>query len=75
MNRPEAKQDHGKGRWTRPRQRLGIALLALTTLGGSAAITSCAINPATGARQFTLFSEAQEIEMGREYDPQIVAEK
>jgi predicted Zn-dependent protease len=47
---------------------LGAALLALTTLAG------CAINPATGARQFTLFSEAQEIEMGREYDPQIVAE-
>jgi predicted Zn-dependent protease len=74
MNRPEAKQDNGRGRWARPRQRLGIALLALTTLGGSAAITSCAINPATGTRQFTLFSEAQEIEMGREYDPQIVAE-
>jgi predicted Zn-dependent protease len=51
-----------------------MALVALTTFGGAATITSCAVNPATGARQFTLYSEAQEIAMGREYDPQIVAE-
>lgn len=58
----------------RLRRRLGIGLLALTTLAGPVALTSCAVNPATGSRQFTLYSEAQEIEMGREYDPQIVAE-
>ncbi len=34
----------------------------------------CATNPATGKRQFSLISEAQEIEMGREYDKQIVAQ-
>lgn len=56
------------------RRRIGIGLLALATLAGSTSMTSCAVNPATGARQFTLFSEAQEIEMGREYDPQIVAQ-
>ncbi len=55
------------------RRRLGAALVALA-LGGTAALTGCAVNPATGGRQFTLFSEAQEIEMGRGYDPQIVAE-
>jgi predicted Zn-dependent protease len=58
----------------RMRRRLGVGLLALTTLAGPVALTSCAVNPATGARQFSLFSEAQEIEMGREYDPQIVAQ-
>lgn len=36
-------------------------------------IPSCAVNPATGKRQLTLFSEAQEIEMGRSYDPQVIA--
>ncbi len=34
---------------------------------------SCAINPATGAREFMLVSEGQEIAMGRSADPQIVA--
>lgn len=45
-------------------------VVALATL---AAATACATNPATGAREFMLVSEAQEIAMGREYDPQIVA--
>jgi predicted Zn-dependent protease len=31
------------------------------------------MNPATGRNQIMLISEAQEIQMGREYDPQIVA--
>src|SRR5690554_5844511 len=36
-------------------------------------IPSCAVNPVTGKRQLTLFSEAQEIEMGKSYDPQVIA--
>jgi len=35
---------------------------------------SCAINPVTGKRELALLSESQEISMGREADPQIVAE-
>ena len=35
---------------------------------------SCATNPVTGRREFTLMSEAQEIAIGRESDPQIKAE-
>ncbi len=35
--------------------------------------SSCAVNPVTGKRQIMLMSEQQEIAMGREYDPQIVA--
>lgn len=36
-------------------------------------VASCAINPATGQRQLSLMSEGQEIQMGREADPDIVA--
>ncbi len=36
-------------------------------------IPSCAVNPVTGKKQLMLFSEAQEIQMGKEYDPQVIA--
>ncbi len=36
-------------------------------------LASCAVNPATGQRQLSLMGEAQEIQMGREADPDIVA--
>ena len=36
-------------------------------------LASCAVNPATGQRQLSLMSEGQEIQMGREADPEIVA--
>jgi predicted Zn-dependent protease len=35
---------------------------------------SCAKNPVTGGRQLALISESQEIAMGQESDPQVVAE-
>ena len=38
------------------------------------AAVACATNPVTGRREFTLMSEAQEISIGRESDPQIKAE-
>jgi predicted Zn-dependent protease len=37
------------------------------------ALLACAVNPATGRRQLMLVSEDQEIAMGQESDPQIVA--
>jgi predicted Zn-dependent protease len=52
----------------RPARKLGASLLATTVL-----LAACVRNPATGQRQFSLISEAQEIQMGREYDAQIVA--
>ena len=52
----------------RPPRKLGASLLATTLL-----LAACVRNPATGQRQFSLISEAQEIQMGREYDAQIVA--
>jgi predicted Zn-dependent protease len=38
------------------------------------AIAGCATNPATGEREFSLVSEAQEIQIGRDADPAITAE-
>jgi len=35
--------------------------------------SSCAINPVTGKRQLMLMSEEQEIRLGSEYDPQVMA--
>ena len=43
---------------------LGSTLLASALL----TVTACAVNPATGQRQFMLISESEEIAMGREAD-------
>ena len=51
---------------TRPARR-GAALIAGVVLA------ACATNPATGRRQLSLVSEAQEIQMGREADQQVTA--
>jgi predicted Zn-dependent protease len=37
-------------------------------------LSTCSTNPVTGKKQLVLMSEAQEIQMGEEADPQIVAE-
>jgi predicted Zn-dependent protease len=47
----------------------GAAAAAL----GFAFLASCAVNPATGGRQLTLMTEGQEIQIGRDADPDIVA--
>jgi predicted Zn-dependent protease len=38
------------------------------------AMTSCSINPVSGKKEFVLMSEQQEIALGAESDPQIIAE-
>jgi len=48
---------------------LKIVLLFTTIL----VVFSCAVNPVTGKRQIMLMSEAQEVAMGQEYDPQVLA--
>lgn len=50
------------------RHRFFAALLILWFAGGG-----CARNPATGKREFSLVSEGQEIAMGKQYHPQVVA--
>src|SRR6476469_8706381 len=37
-------------------------------------IDACAVNPVTGKKQIVLMSEAQEVAMGQEADPQIIAQ-
>jgi len=37
-------------------------------------VAACAVNPATGRRELSLVSEGQEIAMGQDADPQIVAQ-
>jgi len=48
---------------------LKIVLLFTTIL----VVFSCAVNPVTGKRQIMLMSEAQEVAMGQEYDPRVLA--
>ena len=47
-----------------------IPILALTLMP---VLQGCAVNPVTGQRQFVLFTERQEIEMGRQADQDISA--
>lgn len=53
-------------------KKLILIRLSLLTLL-SVVLTTCAVNPVTGKRQVMLVSEEQELQMGKEYDPQIVA--
>ncbi len=43
-------------------------------LCGAAILYGCAVNPATGRREFSFVSESQEIAMGRESDPAATAQ-
>ncbi len=52
--------------------RYAVTAASLTFLLSAA--TGCSVNPATGKRQLTLISEAQEIQMGREAHQQIQAQ-
>lgn len=70
MRSPTAGARSLIGKWGEPRyRRFGAAFVAL----GLVFSTSCLVNPATGERQLTLMTEGQEIQMGREADPGIVA--
>jgi predicted Zn-dependent protease len=55
------------------RHALPLATLALA-LGLALGLAGCVRNPVTGARQFTLISESQEIQIGRENDVHMVSE-
>lgn len=51
-------------------------LTPLTNLGfvfGLLFLVGCAMNPVTGRKQFVMMSERQEIAMGKESDPQVMA--
>lgn len=46
--------------------------ILISCLTGILLSNSCAVNPVTGKKQVVLMSEAQEIAMGKEADPQII---
>jgi predicted Zn-dependent protease len=46
-----------------------ILLAAIATI-----VTACAVNPVTGKKQISFMSEAQEIAMGQQSDPAIIAQ-
>jgi predicted Zn-dependent protease len=45
--------------------------LSLIALCGALSLAACATNPVTGAREFVLMTEAQEIALGQESDGQV----
>ncbi len=49
----------------------GISVRVSAAVALAALAVSCATNPATGKREFNLMSEAQEVEMGQQSDPEI----
>lgn len=52
---------------------LKITLRSLLFLTLAFITVTCAVNPVTGKRQVMLMSEEQELQMGKEYDPQVIA--
>lgn len=54
-------------------KRIQITGKLLLVLIAAVLVPSCAVNPVTGKKQLMLLSEAQEIQMGKEYDPQVIA--
>jgi predicted Zn-dependent protease len=49
-------------------------ILPLTIFFTVSLFSGCAVNPVTGKKQLAFISEAQEIAMGKEADPQIIAQ-
>jgi len=54
-------------------KNLKISLNTLLVFALILLIDSCAVNPVTGKKQIMLMSEAQEIQLGAQYDPQVIA--
>lgn len=49
------------------------ALKILLVFTAIVLIDSCAVNPVTGKTQIMLMSEAQEVQLGAQYDPQVIS--
>lgn len=48
--------------------------LTAVTAALAATVVACATNPATGKKEFSLMSEAQEVQLGQEMHPQVLQE-
>jgi predicted Zn-dependent protease len=54
-------------------KKLNIFIKISLLPGAILLVISCAINPVTGKKQVMLMSEAQELALGSQYDPQVLA--
>ncbi|MBN2481695.1 MAG: M48 family metalloprotease [Bacteroidales bacterium] len=54
-------------------EKLRISLKVAFLVTAIMLVSACAINPVTGKRQLMLMSEAQEVAMGQQYDPEVIA--
>lgn len=54
-------------------KRLNLILNILLLAAIGLVTSTCSVNPVTGKSQVMLMSEAQEIQLGKDYDPQVVA--
>lgn len=54
-------------------KRLNIHVKGFLLFTAILLIMSCAVNPVTGKKQLMFMSEKQEVELGRQYDPQVIA--
>ncbi len=54
-------------------KRISIVVSVLSICAVILLVISCAVNPVTGKKQIMLMSEAQEIQLGASYDPQVIA--
>lgn len=54
-------------------KRVSISVMVLCAIAAVLLVISCAVNPVTGKRQLMLMSEAQEVSLGLQYDPQVLA--
>jgi predicted Zn-dependent protease len=54
-------------------KKLNIQVFIMLFIATVLLVISCAVNPVTGKKQIMLMSEAQEIQLGLSYDPQVMA--
>jgi len=54
-------------------KKLNIPVILVLFTATLLLVISCAVNPVTGKKQLMLMSEAQEVQLGISYDPQVVA--
>lgn len=54
-------------------KKLNFPLLIVSLIAAVLIVISCAVNPVTGKKQLMLMSEEQEIQLGKSYNPQVLA--
>jgi predicted Zn-dependent protease len=54
-------------------KKLNVIAQLFCLTGIAVLLSTCAVNPVTGKKQLMLMSEAQESQLGKSYDPQVIA--